>query len=106
MRCDTSGCRAEAFEDWIVSIRKTLPRKCKIDWHYSGGIANVLYLGDQQTVMKAIGEHMDTCPAHVMSLVEETGPYRAGVTPAPEGALCGSYNPDDGDTEFIVKEAD
>jgi hypothetical protein len=105
MACDTSDCRSQGFEAWIVSIRETLPKGCEIDWHYSGGIANVLCLGDREVILRAVHEKMDECPARVMRWVgeDEFGPYRKDVSPAPEGAIAGSYDPGSGATEFFIE---
>jgi len=105
MACDTgtAECRAEDFEAWIVSVRRRLPKGSGIDWHYFGGVANVLALGDREAVLDAVGGMMSSCPASVMRWVGEgeIGPHRSGVTPAPQGAMGASYGPDGG--EFLLE---
>ena len=103
----TYNCGAEGFEAWIVKVRELLPRsfllpwgKTEIDWHYSGGIANVLYVGSREDVEKALNQMLHECPARILRFVSdiEVGPYRDGVTPAPEGAIAAF------DGGFIVKK--
>lgn len=53
--------RAAGFEAWIVKIREVSGGR--IDWHYSGGRAQVLYLGDVAPIFAAIEAH--PCPAEM-----------------------------------------
>jgi len=106
----TDNCGAEEFEAWIVKVRELLSQsfllwdKTEIDWHYSGGVANVLYVGCREDVEKALKQLLPECPAQILRFVSdmEVGPYRAEVTPVPKGAIAAF------DGGFIVKtdEAD
>lgn len=99
--CD---CASEPMERWVKMVRKR--SKQKVDWHYSGGRANVLFLGDRQKVLAAIlglqsvleGELRGTLIRVVGE--EEVGPYRKGVTPAPDGAIA-AWSDSDGEHFFI-----
>jgi hypothetical protein len=46
----TGGCHL--FEAWIVKIREA--SKQQVDWHYSGGRAQVLYIGDADAIRTAV----------------------------------------------------
>jgi hypothetical protein len=47
------ACRYVA-EEWVKLVAKESGQR--IDWHYAGGRANVLYLGDHAAVVSAIGK--------------------------------------------------
>jgi len=55
--CALTACMHRA-ELWVQSVAKESGQK--VDWHYSGGIANVLYLGKYkkvaETVVKLAGD--------------------------------------------------
>ena len=80
---DTYECRAEGFEQWVKTIAQISGQL--VDWHYSGGIANMLYLGDRKKVCEAIDSI--PCPAQIIQYVQdgESGPYRAAAKEAIEG---------------------
>lgn len=85
-------------EEWVQAVAKASGQR--VDWHYTGGRANVLYLGDHARVLAAIIElrpqlemetpklngHTCRCTgAHSAGQVLEVyekpgahGPYRAG----------------------------
>lgn len=70
---------SNAVERWVKSIAKKAD--AKVDWHYSGGRANVLHLGDEasrQRVMDAIIELENSLEGSIISI---GGPalYRKGV---------------------------
>jgi len=79
----------------------------RVDWHYSGGVAHVLHLGDadsrERTVaaMQALEDRLD---GHLMRIYEsgETGLYRRGVTQAPEGAIASWMDPFTGQAVYAV----
>jgi hypothetical protein len=91
---------ADIFEKWIVKVRKKSGQP--IDWHYSGGVAQVLYLGDRAKLMEAINTSPLPSQVHIMRWCEEgaAGLYRAGVTPTPPGAVAAFY--DNGESSFLV----
>ena len=94
--------RSNQAEAWV---RKVADRSGqKVDWHYSGGIANVLFLGDREQVIKAIESMPEQADVRVMRIYHEQadGPYRAGVTAAPSSAVAGWTDPDTGSPVFIV----
>lgn len=72
---DTGSCGAKRFEEYIVHIRQMTG--CKIDWHYSGGRAQVLFIGsgiDRKHLMdRILGAE---CPARILCWF---GPGDAGL---------------------------
>jgi len=93
-------------EEWVQKVAKASGQK--VDWHYSGGVANVLYLGDHARVLAAVerlrpelererpktAEHSCQCEGDTHSAGEVLrvygsgahGPYRAG-DPLPDGSI-------------------
>jgi hypothetical protein len=59
------GPRAFTIEDWIVKVRE----KCsqRVDWHFVGGIARIVYIGDRDKVVAAIYELADELIAAYMT---------------------------------------
>src|SRR5271157_6024493 len=51
---------SNAVEKWVRAVAKKA--KAKVDWHYSGGVAQVLYLGngDHRAHAYAEGHHSST----------------------------------------------
>jgi hypothetical protein len=45
---------SKVTEAWVRSVAKASGQR--VDWHYSGGMANVLYLGDYEKVRGAVEE--------------------------------------------------
>lgn len=95
---------AEAAEEWVQSVAKKA--KASVDWHYSGGIANVLYLGNEKVrerVNRAIDELADFLDGRILNRFgsEDPGLYRKGVTEAPEGAMAVFYEPGRRGSTFI-----
>lgn len=97
---DTWRCGARTFEAWVKELERLSGQK--VDWHYSGGIANVLVLGDRQRVWEVAAS--GPCPARLMRIFDATDPglYRRGVTPAPPGFVAGFYDGGTG-TVFITE---
>jgi hypothetical protein len=102
---DTSNCTAEAFDGWVQSIAYV--SRQRVDWHFSGGVAHVLVLGDHAKA-KAVCGAPPSCPGRIMRYYEADDPglYRRGVTPSPDGAIAGFMNPLTGEQEFIVGDDD
>jgi hypothetical protein len=74
---------SNAVERWVQAVAKKAD--AKVDWHYSGGRANVLHLGDdasRQRVLKAINELQGELKGRILS-VDGPALYRRGV----EGAF-------------------
>ena len=77
---------SNAVERWVQAVAKKAD--AKVDWHYSGGRANVLHLGDKasrQRVLNAIKELEGELKGHILSV---GGPalYRAGDE-VPKGTI-------------------
>lgn len=49
--CTIDACMHRA-EQWVREVARESGQR--VDWHYSGGIANVLYLGDYARVQAAV----------------------------------------------------
>lgn len=84
--CVVDG-RSNAVERWVQSVAKKA--NAQVDWHYSGGRANVLHLGDtdsRQRVLNAISELEGELDGSILSV---GGPalYRAG-DPVPKGTIA------------------
>jgi hypothetical protein len=79
--------RMHQMEAWVKKVAERSGQR--VDWHYSGGIANVLYLGSYSEVMKAIMALEPELDGQIMRLYTEGahGLYRAG-DPVPEGTLA------------------
>lgn len=76
--------RATGFEEWVRRIRSASGQR--VDWHYSGGRAQVLFLGDREAIVRAI--EADPSPAQILCWFGpgEAGLYRKGVSdPRPGG---------------------
>lgn len=79
---------SNAAERWVKAVAKKA--KAKVDWHYSGGRANVLHLGDAKSrkrVFEAINDLQGELKGTILS-VGGPGLYRAGVTEVPEGTIA------------------
>jgi len=85
--CVLSGS-SNAIERWVKKVAERA--SARVDWHYSGGRANVLHLGDaasRKRVLSAIDELKDDLEGSVLSV---GGPslYRGGIEdPAAAGAV-------------------
>lgn len=90
--CVVNGS-SNAVERWVQSVAKKA--NAQVDWHYSGGRANVLHLGDdesRQRVLNAISELKDKLKGTILSI---DGPalYRNGVeNPNATGAVVCEVN--------------
>lgn len=93
---------AALFETWVQRVAKD-SGQC-VDWHYSGGIAQVLVLGDVDAALRAAVALRNGLPANceiIRWLVGEPGLYRLGVSDKPTNALGATFDPATGGTEFI-----
>lgn len=81
---DARSVQAEA---WVQRV--ALLSAQRVDWHYSGGVAHVLVLGDHGRALEAAKSIAGDLDGRVMRWFEpdDGGCYRAGVTDAPKGAL-------------------
>lgn len=96
---------SNAAERWVKSVAARA--EARLDWHYSGGRAQVLHLGDASSrarVMMAIDELENSLEGTILTIYRpgDSGLYRAGVTPAPEGALA-SFPDDRGNAVFMIE---
>jgi hypothetical protein len=96
--------RSTDAEAWVQEVARRAD--AKVDWHYSGGIANVLHLGDaesRQRVMQAIEDTRANLNGTILRLYQEedNGLYRAGVSELPKDATGAYYNPTTGEQEPI-----
>lgn len=75
------------IEPYVQSIASASGQR--VDWHFSGGRANVLYLGDRSKVEAAIRENPPGVKIQVLAWVGESerGPYREG-DPLPDGVIA------------------
>lgn len=90
--CVVDG-RSNAVERWVKTVAEKAD--AQVDWHYSGGRANVLHLGDdesRQRVLKAISDLEGQLDGHILDV---GGPalYRRGVE-------------DPGATGVVIREID
>jgi len=78
--------RPEAAEEWVQAVAKKSGQK--VDWHYSGGRANVLYLGDYDKVREAVEELENKLNGRILSIFprESRGLYRMGDL-VPKGTI-------------------
>ena len=94
-----------AAEKWVRSVARRA--EAPVDWHYSGGIVNVLYFGDKKVrerVQKAIIELTGSLDGRVLRRFgpTEQGLYRKGITEVPEGAVVAFYEPGRSGSTFMV----
>ncbi len=78
---------SNAVERWVQSVAKKAD--AQVDWHYSGGRANVLHLGDaesRQRVLNAIEELKGNFEGQILS-VDGPALYRAGDL-VPDGTIA------------------
>jgi hypothetical protein len=95
------------FEVWVQRVARSSGQR--VDWHYSGGIAQVLVLGDLEQAGAAARSLESDLPEgqRIMRwfVSGEAGAYRRGVTAAPEGAIAG-FTDLNGEQQFLVKAED
>ncbi len=97
---------SNAVERWVRAIAEKA--KARVDWHYSGGTAQVLFLGDRESrarVHAAIDLQGSTKKVRVIKncVPGEKGLYRKDVTAAPEGTIASSMDPFTGEAEFMLE---
>jgi len=71
--------RSADAEEWVCKVAKESGQR--IDWHYSGGRANVLYIGDHAKVRAAVYKLARELRGSILRVYDapgERGPYRAG----------------------------
>lgn len=97
--------RSKAAEQWVRAFAEAA--NARVDWHYSGGVAQVLHLGDAESrarVEAAIDKLQHTLDGTILNRypASATGLYRAGVSTIPTNAIAAYY--DGGDSAFIFGE--
>lgn len=98
-------------EKWVQEVARQA--EARVDWHYSGGVAQILCLGDVVSrsrvlvVMKKLEDQLD---GRVMRYLNqgEKGLYRRGdednpLQQVPEDAIGGFLNPLTGEQDFITR---
>jgi hypothetical protein len=81
--------RSVHAEPWVRAVAERSGQR--VDWHYSGGIAHVLVLGDHAKVLEVAKAMPLTADVRVMRWFspDDAGCYRAGVSdPPPADALA------------------
>jgi len=96
---------SNAVESWVQEVAKTA--EARVDWHYSGGVAQIIHLGDMESrrrVEKAIVNMPEVENLRVMSRIPSGGQglYRKGVTEVPDGAVAGFMDPTSGKQVYMV----
>ncbi len=96
--------RSNAVERWVQAV--ATKANARVDWHYSGGVAQVLHLGDTESrvrVLEVMRELAPTLQGRILRFFAEdnTGLYREGVTPTPSGAI-GSFYEGGSSSAYIV----
>jgi len=97
---------SNAAENWVKSVAEKA--QARVDWHYSGGDAQMLHLGDDESrarVEAAIDELEPTLQGNITRRYtpNEQGLYRQEVTHAPDGAVAGFMDSDSGKTFYVVE---
>lgn len=93
--------RSGPAEQWVRAVAEHSGQR--VDWHYSGGRAHVLVLGDHAKALGVAKAMPKTADVHVLRWFEEeeegVGLYRAGVTPIADDVIAV-----DGGTVFREKK--
>ena len=81
---------SKEMEEFVSKIRGI--SKQQVDWHYSGGRANLLFIGKRKKVEEAIKSLLPEFKGTLLNWTpqESKGPYRSSMK-APEGAVA--YDP-------------
>lgn len=77
---------SNAVERWVKVVASKA--NARVDWHYSGGVAQVLHLGDAQSrtrVMDTMRELAPQLQGRILKYFadDDAGLYRQGITPTP-----------------------
>lgn len=80
------GARSAAAEAWVQRVAAESGQR--VDWHYSGGCAHVLFIGDREKVRQAIERLTPDLDGTVLRVFcHGDGLYRAGDS-VPPGTLA------------------
>lgn len=80
--------RSKAAEAWVREVAAKSGQR--VDWHYSGGVAHVLVLGDHAKAMETVKAMPPTEGVRIMRwyATDDVGCYRSWVSPPlPDGAV-------------------
>jgi hypothetical protein len=106
---------SQSAEDFVVAVRERSGQR--VDWHYSGGIAHVLYIGDREKVLEAVMylKDMPDSFVRIMRVYDgDDGLYRGGAVdgfgpiganPRPDGVVAGFMGLD-GENVLMVEDPD
>lgn len=67
---DDYGVGNRGVERWVRSLAEASGQR--VDWHYAGGLAVVLYIGEWRKVRDA--ERRLRCPGRLMRIMPDPGP--------------------------------
>ncbi len=82
--------RSVAAEGWVQDLAKKTG--VRMDWHYSGGIAQVLFLGTEADRARIIEHAKPSKDVRIMRVIGSGGGiYRAGVDTLPDDVIGVSY---------------
>lgn len=98
---------ANEAEEWVRAVAKEAD--ARVDWHYSGGMAHVLHLGNKKSrdrVEATINKLESTLKGRILRRYQtgEAGLYRQGVTRVPKGTVASFMDPFTGNAVFMVKD--
>lgn len=82
------NARSKAAEAWVQAVAQESGQR--VDWHYSGGRANVLFIGDHAKVVAAVHKLAPSLDGTVLRIFEQDGAYglhRLG-DPVEPGVIC------------------
>ena len=81
--------KSQSIETWVKKVAKKA--KARLDWHWSGGRAQVLFLGDEKArerVEAMIDKLAGDLQEGIFDRHPGAGLYRAGVTAVPDGTIA------------------
>ncbi len=98
--------KPNAAESWVKAVAEKA--NALVDWHYSGGIAQVLHLGDDESrvrVETAIDKLEPTLKGTIIRRYKpgESGLNRRDVTQSPPGAVASFIDPLTGKINYMIK---
>lgn len=78
--------RAVVVEAWVVELRAASGQR--VDWHYIGGRARVLALGDVEAVRRAVRERLTTFPGEIVQEINADGEIvPRALSTVPDGTI-------------------
>lgn len=78
--------RSLPAENWVQDLAKKTG--VRMDWHYSGGIAQVLFLGTEEDRARIIEQAKPSKGVRIMRIIASGGGiYRAGVDTLPDDII-------------------